>query len=196
MSTSCARLLGMGTAEMRTGWLVHSEWLPLPGSRSPERIALPYPDRAAAERAALHTMCCRGARYVSVEGPDSVVTLDWDRYTNRARRYALSSDQAQRDLVALVEPQPRLFDHVVDLAADDDLVPGGDRRGFYRGEQRAVGLHLVGVDFVLPAGAGREQAVLDRDVGAGAGDRVVVVVEASRVAEDHRLGVARSERHQ
>jgi hypothetical protein len=78
-------LLGMQTV---TEWLVHSEWLPLPGDQSPARIAVPYPDQAAAERAALRTMCCRGARYVSVEGPDSIVTLDWDRYTNKARRHA------------------------------------------------------------------------------------------------------------
>jgi hypothetical protein len=70
-----------------TGWVVHSEWLPLPGSRSAERIAVTYPDQHAAEYAALHTACCKGARYISVEGPDTLVTLDWNRYTNVARRF-------------------------------------------------------------------------------------------------------------
>ncbi len=68
-------------------WQVHSEWLPLPGSNSPDRIALRYEDQRTAEQKALHVACCNGARYVSVEGPGSVVTLDWDRYTNFARRY-------------------------------------------------------------------------------------------------------------
>lgn len=67
--------------------MVHSEWLPLPGSRSPDRIAVSYPDQHTAEHAALRTACCAGARYISVEGPDSLVTLDWDRYTNVARRF-------------------------------------------------------------------------------------------------------------
>lgn len=69
------------------GWLVHSEWLPLPGEAAPVRFAMPHPDQRAAESNALHIACCRGARYVSVEGPDAVVTLEWDRYTNVARSY-------------------------------------------------------------------------------------------------------------
>lgn len=74
-----------------TVWVVHSEWLPLPGSHSPDRLESTLEDQAAAERFALQTACCRGARYVTVQGPDSVVTLEWDRYTNVARRYARSS---------------------------------------------------------------------------------------------------------
>lgn len=74
-------------ATTTAGWLVHSEWLPLPGSDSPDRIAMPYADQAAAERNALQIACCAGARYVSVEGPDAVVTFEWDRYTNVARSY-------------------------------------------------------------------------------------------------------------
>ncbi len=67
-------------------WLVHSEWLPgggLPG----EGISLLYGDQESAERAALRTACCAGARSVAVEGPGHVITLDWDRYSNVARRY-------------------------------------------------------------------------------------------------------------
>lgn len=74
-------------AETPTRWLVHSEWLPASHETLPARLTQPYPDQFAAERAALHLACCAGARYVSVEGPDAIVTLDWDCYTNRACRY-------------------------------------------------------------------------------------------------------------
>jgi hypothetical protein len=77
-----------------TIWTVYSEWLPLSGSHSPDRMAMPHPDRAVAEQDALQLACCRGARYVSVQGPDDVVTFEWDRYTNVARRYGRKPDRA------------------------------------------------------------------------------------------------------
>lgn len=73
-----------------TVWLVHSEWLPLPRTNSADQIVMPYPSQAAAERHALQLACCAGTRYLSVEGPDAVVTFEWDRYTNRARYYGRS----------------------------------------------------------------------------------------------------------
>lgn len=80
-------MAGLAGADVTVAWSLHSEWLPLPGSHSPDRIELPYQDQAAAEQYALELACCRGARYVSVQGPDAVVTFEWDRYTNIARHY-------------------------------------------------------------------------------------------------------------
>ncbi len=73
---------------MKAGqWTVRAEWLPLPGSTRPDQTALACTDQPTAERAALHLACLAGARYVAVAGPGDTVTLDWDRYTNKARRY-------------------------------------------------------------------------------------------------------------
>lgn len=66
---------------MSDNWHVRSEWL---GGMA---WSISSPEQAAAERAALGIACCTGARYVSVTGPGAVVTLEWDRYTNVARRY-------------------------------------------------------------------------------------------------------------
>jgi hypothetical protein len=62
-------------------WRVHSEWL------GGDAFALAERDQAAAEQSALQLACCKGARYISVSGPAEVVTFEWDRYTNVARRY-------------------------------------------------------------------------------------------------------------
>lgn len=68
-------------------WTVHVEWLPILGQVSPDRNFLHHPDQCCAEQSALSLACCRGSRYISVQGPDDVVTLEWDRYSNVARRY-------------------------------------------------------------------------------------------------------------
>jgi hypothetical protein len=75
-------------------WLVHSEWLPTTGERSPSRLTQRHPDQFVAERAGLHLACCAGTRYVSVEGPGAIVTLDWDRYTTTSR--AGTADTSER----------------------------------------------------------------------------------------------------
>lgn len=70
-------------------WVIYASWQV--DSRAPAaETSNAFPDWSTARRQALHLTCCRGARYVTVCGPDSVVVADWDRYTRLWREYILN----------------------------------------------------------------------------------------------------------
>lgn len=75
-------------AAPQPGWTVYVTWQAYGYCPSGE-VSNTHPDWPTARRQALHLACCRGARYITVCGPDSIVVADWDQYTNRWREYAL-----------------------------------------------------------------------------------------------------------
>lgn len=68
-------------------WAVYTSWQPIAGETGLVETAQTFPDWATARSTALHLTCCRGTRYVSVQGPDDVVAAEYDRYTNYWREY-------------------------------------------------------------------------------------------------------------
>ena len=74
-------------------WTVYTSWK-ANGTVVAAETAQALPDWPAARRTALSLACCRGARYVSVQGPDDVVAGEYDRYTNRWREYRSQSAPA------------------------------------------------------------------------------------------------------
>ena len=67
-------------------WAVYTSWCASGVVPAAETRAT-HPDWLAARREALSLACCRGVRYVSVQGPDDVVAAEYDRYTSYWREY-------------------------------------------------------------------------------------------------------------
>jgi len=105
----------------------------------------------------------------------------------RRKRKVSAGHDPDGDLGALVQPHPGSFDDLVQLAADDDLVEGGDRGRVGLGENCPVCGDLGCVYFHLPAWARGEETVLDKHVPAAAWDHIAKVVAAWRVAENDGL---------
>lgn len=67
-------------------WTVFTSWR-ASGPVSAAETSQTFTDWPSARRQARDLVCCRDARYVSVQGPGDVVVAEWDRYSNRWREY-------------------------------------------------------------------------------------------------------------
>ena len=76
-------------------WTVYTSWQ-ANGTVSAAETCETRTDWPTARRHALSLTCCRGVRYVSLQGPGDVVVGEYDRYTNRWREYirALAATKA------------------------------------------------------------------------------------------------------
>lgn len=67
-------------------WTVFTSWRASGSLRAAETCQT-FDTWPAARRQGRQLACCRGARYVSVQGSGDVVCGEWDAYTNRWREY-------------------------------------------------------------------------------------------------------------
>lgn len=67
-------------------WTVYTAWQ-TDGVVPAAETSQSCPDWPSARSQALSLTCCRGARYVTVQGPGDVIVAEYDRYTNLWREY-------------------------------------------------------------------------------------------------------------